>query len=151
MRKWLALSGAIVSLDQASKVVAMNWLADGMPVTLLPGVNFVLVHNAGAAFSLLSEAGGWQRWLLLGIALVVSGFLYAWLVRLERSETGSAVAIAAIIGGALGNAIDRLVHGYVVDFIDLYYGEYHWPVFNVADAAITVGAAALIIIAAKSG
>lgn len=151
MRKWLALSGAIVVADQISKLVAGFWLAGGAPVAVMPSVNLVLIHNPGAAFSLLGEAGGWQRWVLSGVAIGVCWFLYRWLGCLGRGETGSAVAITAIIGGAVGNTIDRLVHGYVVDFIDLYYGAYHWPVFNVADMAITIGALTLIVMAVRGG
>ena len=151
MRKWLALSGVIAAVDQLSKLVADSRLSLHDPVAIAPHLNLTLVYNPGAAFSVLGDAGGWQRWALLGVTVAVCAFLYHWLKRLEPGETWSAVAITAIIGGALGNAIDRLAYGYVVDFIDLYYGDYHWPAFNVADAAITAGAAALILIAAKNG
>ena len=151
MRSWLILSAAIIVVDQLSKVAAGAWLTLHSPVAVMPYVNLTLVHNPGAAFSIFSDAGGWQRWFLMGVTVAVCLFLYHWLKRLERGESGSAIAIAAIIGGALGNFIDRLVHGYVVDFVDVYYNGYHWPAFNVADAAITLGAAALIVIAARSG
>ena len=151
MRKWLALSGVVVVLDQATKIAAGASLVPYAPVAVMPYLNLVLVHNPGAAFSLFSDAGGWQRWMLLAITAVVCVFLYHWLKRLGREETGSAAAIAAIIGGALGNAVDRLAYGHVVDFIDVYYGAYHWPAFNVADAAITIGALGLIVAAARSG
>ncbi len=150
MRKWLALSGLIIVLDQITKVAAGLWLTPNVPWAVMPFVNLTLVHNPGAAFSLFSGAGGWQRWMLSGVTVAVCLFLYRWLKRLERGERWSAAAIGAIIGGALGNFIDRLIRGHVVDFVDVYYGEYHWPIFNVADAAITVGAFALIIIAARS-
>ncbi len=151
MRKWLALSGVIAAVDQLSKITANAALTLHEPVAVAPYFNLTLVYNPGAAFSILGDAGGWQRWALLGVTAAVCAFLYHWLKRLERDETWSAVAITLIIGGALGNAIDRLAYGHVVDFIDLYYGEHHWPAFNVADAAITAGAAALILIAARNG
>ena len=150
MRKWLLLSGAVVVADQVSKLVATAWLSADVAVAVMPYMNLILVHNPGAAFSLLSEAGGWQRWGLSAVAVVVCLVLYHWLTQLERGETGSAVAVTAIIGGAVGNTIDRLAYGYVVDFIDLYYGEYHWPTFNVADMAITLGALTLILVVVRN-
>ena len=147
--KWFVLSGAVIALDQLTKIIASAWLTLHVPVAVMPHLNLTLVHNPGAAFSLFGDAGGWQRWMLLGVTAVVCLFLYYWLKRLDRGETATIIAIAAIIGGALGNAVDRLLYGHVVDFIDLYYGEYHWPVFNLADAAITLGALALIVIAAR--
>lgn len=150
MHRWLALSVLIVAVDQASKLVASKMLTLHIPVEVVPYLNLTLVHNPGAAFSLFSEMGGWQRWVLLAVTFVVCVFLYSWLRRLDRSETMSSAAIALVIGGAVGNAFDRLAYGYVVDFIDVYYGKYHWPVFNVADAAITVGVLALVLAAARS-
>lgn len=151
MRKWLTLSGVVVAADQLTKLAADAGLRLHEPVAVAPGVNLTLVYNPGAAFSFLAEAGGWQRWALLGVTLAACAFLYYWLKQLKPGETVPAAAITAIIGGALGNAIDRLAYGHVVDFIDLYYDAYHWPAFNVADAAITLGAAALILSAVRSG
>lgn len=142
--KWLWLSGGVAACDQASKAVATAFLAPGDVVAVMPGVNLVLVHNTGAAFSLLASAGGWQRWFLLALALAVCAFLFAWLRRLSPSETRAAVGIAFLIGGAAGNIIDRVFLGYVVDFIDVSYANYHWPAFNVADSAITLGAGLVI-------
>ena len=150
MHKWLVLSGGVIVLDQLSKVAAVTLLTLHSPVAMAPYLNLTLVYNPGAAFSLLGEAGGWQRWLLLGVSVTVCLFLYHWLKKLEPGETVSAAAIAAIIGGAIGNSVDRLIYGYVVDFIDVYYNSHHWPAFNVADAAITMGAAMLIVMAARS-
>ena len=150
MRKWLTLSAVVAVLDQASKLAASEALTMHLPVAVIPHVNLTLVHNPGAAFSLFSDAGGWQRWVLLGITIAVCLFLYRWMNRLDRRELGSFVAISLIIGGAVGNAFDRLVYGYVVDFIDVYYGEYHWPVFNLADTAITVGVLSLMLVVARS-
>ena len=149
--KWYFLSGAVIALDQLTKIIASAWLTLHVPVAVMPHLNLTLVHNPGAAFGLFGDADGWQRWMLLGTTAVVCGFLYYWLKRLERGETPTIIAIAVIIGGALGNAVDRLLYGHVVDFIALYYGERHWPVFNLADAAITLGAFALIVIAARDG
>ena len=150
MRKWLVLSALVVVFDQVSKRVVSEMLTLYIPVPVIPSINLTLAHNSGAAFSFLSEAGGWQRWLLLGVTVAICLFLYHWLKHLDPGESTSSVAIALIIGGAVGNALDRLVYGYVVDFIDVYYGEYHWPVFNLADMAITMGALVLILIAVRS-
>ena len=149
MRKWLGLSVLVVVLDQVSKRAASEMLTLYLPVSVAPYFNLTLVHNFGAAFSLFDEAGGWQRWFLLAVTVVICLFLYHWLKHLEPSESASSIAIALIIGGAVGNAMDRLVYGYVVDFIDLYYGKYHWPVFNLADMAITMGALGLILLAVR--
>ena len=111
---------------------------------MVPFVNLTLTHNTGAAFSLLHRAGGWQRWLFAALAVVVSIAIVIWLKRLPRNARWTAAGLALVLGGALGNLWDRLAHGYVVDFIDFYYGEWHWPAFNVADSAITLGAVMLV-------
>ncbi len=143
--KWLGLSLLLIILDQASKAAASTWLAPHEPLAVLPFLNLTLMHNQGAAFSFLSEAGGWQRWFFAGLALLVSAVILWWLLRLPRHETLTAAGLSLILGGALGNVWDRVRLGYVVDFIDVYYGEWHWPAFNIADSAITVGALLLII------
>lgn len=150
MRSWLVLSAVVVVIDQLSKLAASRWLVMYEPQAVLPQFNLTLVHNEGASFGLLSHAGGWQRWLFVVIAVAVCWYLYLWLGRLQRGEIVSAAGIALIIGGAAGNLIDRLFRGHVVDFIDLYYGAYHWPVFNFADSAITIGAVGLILFAVLS-
>ena len=104
-----------------------------------------LAHNYGAAFSFLSDAGGWQRWLFTGLALVVTVVLIVWLFRLPAKEKLTAAALGLIIGGAVGNLIDRIMNGYVVDFIDVYYLDWHWPAFNVADSAITGGVILMLL------
>lgn len=142
--KWLRLSAAVIVCDQIAKALATAWLAPGEVTAVIPGVNLVLVYNTGAAFSLLATAGGWQRWFLLAIALAVSVFLLAWLRRLEPGEKCAAVGVALLLGGAIGNMIDRAWLGHVIDYMDVYYQSYHWPAFNVADAAITAGAVAVI-------
>ncbi|MGI9301856.1 MAG: signal peptidase II [Gammaproteobacteria bacterium] len=145
MLKWLGLSVAVIVLDQITKLVAVSRLELHVENVVLPYFNLTLARNTGAAFSFLSDSGGWQRWLFTGLALAVSVVIVAWLKRLGPHEKWTAVGLSLILGGAIGNVIDRVRYGYVVDFLDVYYGSYHWPTFNVADSAITVGAAALII------
>ena len=145
MLKWVWLSVAVVVLDQGTKLLASHSLELHQPVSLIPMLNLTLMHNTGAAFSFLSDAGGWQRWLFAAVALVISALVIAWIRKLEAGQSWLAVALALVLGGALGNVWDRITLGYVVDFIDVYYGRWHWPAFNIADSAITIGAAMLII------
>lgn len=145
MLKWLGLSGLVIVLDQLTKVVMSNWLELYQTVAVMPYFNFTLAHNSGAAFSFLSGAGGWQRWFFIALALLVSVVLTVWLSRLKAAEKVEAIAISLIIGGAVGNVLDRFLYGYVIDFIDVYVGSYHWPAFNIADAAICIGAVLLIL------
>jgi signal peptidase II len=142
---WLLLSLAVIGLDQASKWLAERLLPLHEPVAVLPLLNLTLMHNEGAAFSLLANAGGWQRWLFAGFAVLVTVVLVGWLVRLQRHERLLAAALSLLIGGAIGNLIDRLRTGRVVDFIDVYYGTWHWPAFNIADSAITLGVLLLLV------
>ncbi|MCB1757810.1 MAG: lipoprotein signal peptidase [Gammaproteobacteria bacterium] len=134
----------VIALDQASKWLAVAKLELHQPVAVMPSFNFMLAYNEGAAFSFLSEAGGWQRWFFSALALAVSIFLIFWLRRLPATEKWTIVALSLILGGALGNLIDRLAYGYVVDFIQWYYDRFYWPAFNIADSAITVGAVILL-------
>ncbi|MDD9824410.1 MAG: signal peptidase II [Gammaproteobacteria bacterium] len=143
--RWLWLSLAVVVLDRASKVLAEQWLGPGGAMPLLPGLRLALGYNAGAAFGILSDAGGWQRWFLSGCSLLVCALILLWLRRLPPSPARLPCALALVFGGAAGNLYDRLAYGRVVDFIDLYLRHWHWPAFNVADAAITVGAALLFL------
>lgn len=145
MLRWLWLSAVVIVLDQATKYLASGLLDYGVPVPVLPFFNLTLAHNPGAAFSFLAGASGWQRWFFIGIALVVSVLIVGWMKRLSPRENWLAAALALILGGAIGNVIDRVMYGYVVDFIDLYYGAWHWPAFNIADSAITVGVAIMLI------
>ncbi|NIR58101.1 MAG: lipoprotein signal peptidase [Gammaproteobacteria bacterium] len=145
MLRWVWLSAAVVILDQAAKLAADAALAPYEPVAVLPLLNLTLSYNTGAAFSLLAGAGGWQRWLFTLVAVVVAAAIVVWLRRLPAHERWTAGGLALVLGGALGNVIDRLWHGYVIDFIDVYYGEWHWPAFNIADSAITVGVGVLIV------
>jgi signal peptidase II len=139
MLKWLWLSLLALILDQASKLAVDGAMQLYQSIRIMPYFNLTYVHNTGAAFSFLSEAGGWQRWFFAGLALVISVVIAFWLARLKRHETLLAVALALILGGAIGNLIDRLMYGYVIDFLDVYYQDWHWPAFNIADSAITLG------------
>jgi len=142
---WLLVSALVVVLDMWTKDIASESLTLYRPVELTSWLNLTLAHNYGAAFSFLSDAGGWQRWLFTGLALVVTGVLLVWLLRLPATDKLTAAALALIIGGAIGNLADRIEHGYVVDFIDVYYRDWHWPAFNLADSAITCGVILLLL------
>jgi len=142
---WLAMSVLIIVLDLWTKSLATDALTLYRPVEITSWLNMTLAHNYGAAFSFLSDAGGWQRWLFTGLATVVTLVLIVWLWRLPARDKLTAAALGLIIGGATGNLIDRIMHGYVVDFIDVYYLDWHWPAFNVADSAITGGVILLLL------
>ena len=144
--RWLWLSLLIVVLDQFTKWLATGQLSYGEQIAVIPAYfNITLLHNTGAAFSFLSDAGGWQRWFFAVIALGVSVGITIWLSRLHPSQRWLAIALGLVLGGAIGNLWDRLHLGYVVDFIQVYYQQWYWPAFNVADSAITVGATMLFI------
>lgn len=145
MLKWIWLAVVVVILDQLTKYVASTSLILYQPHAVMPMFNWTLMHNEGAAFSFLDDAGGWQRWFFAVIAIVVSTVIFFWLKQLQKHETWLAVGLALILGGAIGNVIDRLWLGYVVDFIDVYYQHWHWPAFNLADSAISLGVAIIII------
>ena len=142
---WYLLSLLVILLDQWTKNLAVTGLDYGQPVAVLPVFNLTLQYNYGAAFSFLSDAGGWQRWLFTGIAVVVSAVLAVWLYRLQPTQKLLAAGLALILGGALGNLYDRVVLGYVVDFISVHYQGWYFPAFNIADSAITLGAGLLIL------
>jgi signal peptidase II len=143
MSRWLALSGAILIADQVTKLVILWTLAAGRVVEVTPFLNLVLVHNPGAAFSFLAQASGWQRWFFIAIAFAAA-VLIVYLLRRHPRETLFCFALSLVLAGAVGNAIDRIAYGAVVDFLDFHAFGWHWPAFNVADAAITCGAALLI-------
>lgn len=143
--RWLTLALAIAVVDQLSKYGATALLEYAHPVPVLPGFNFTLLHNTGAAFSLLHDQSGWQRWFFSAVAFVVAIAVVVWMSRLGPKERWLSIALSLILGGAAGNLIDRLVLGYVVDFIQLYYGRWSWPAFNIADSAISVGAVMMIV------
>lgn len=145
MLKWLWISGVVIVLDQITKQIASAKLLYADPVAVIPYFNLTLLHNTGAAFSFLAGAGGWQRWFFAAVALLASVIIILWLKKLQPGQRWLAVALALVLGGALGNLWDRLYYGYVIDFLDFYVGSYHWPAFNVADIAISVGAVMLLI------
>ena len=145
MLKWTWLSVVVVLLDQLTKQLATASLNYAEPVAVMPLFNLTLVHNTGAAFSFLAQAGGWQRWFFAIIAVVVSVGLLYWVRKLEQDKHWEAVGLSLVLGGAVGNLWDRVAYGYVVDFLDFYYAAWHWPAFNVADISIFIGAAILII------
>ena len=148
--KWLWLSALIVVLDQLTKKIAEAELLLHKPIAIFPSFNFTLMYNKGAAFSFLSEAGGWQRIFFVALSTIISIFLFFWLKQIcnddkQKNNQLLQIAIALILGGAIGNLIDRAMTGAVVDFIQLYYSTYYFPAFNIADSAITVGAGLLIL------
>ena len=140
---WLLLSLLVLIVDQLSKNYLMTSFQLYETRALFPGLNLTLAYNTGAAFSFLNDGGGWQRWLFIGVGILISVWLVVWLARLPRRERLTAFSLALILGGAIGNIWDRVLLGYVVDFIDVYFGSWHWWTFNIADSAITVGAVIL--------
>ena len=142
--KWLWLSVLAVILDQLSKIWIDSTMSLYQSIPVFPGFNITYVHNFGAAFSFLSEQGGWQRWFFALLAGSISIGIVIWLKRLKSDETLTAISLGLILGGAIGNLIDRVAYGYVIDFFDVYYQNWHWPVFNIADSAITLGVAFML-------
>lgn len=136
---WLGITGLIVYFDWETKRLVSEALTLYRPVEIFSWLNMTLAHNYGAAFSLLSDAGGWQRWLFTILPAAVSLFLVVWLLRLKRAEWLVALALSLVLGGAVGNLAGRIKFGYVVDFVDVHHAGWHFPAFNVADAAITCG------------
>lgn len=143
--KWLWVSLVVLVIDQSTKLLADGILQLYESIPVMPMLAITKVYNTGAAFSFLAGADGWQRWFFVVLTLGVSIFLLGWLRKTGPGEQRTAFALALILGGAIGNLVDRLVYGHVVDFIDVYYGSWHFPTFNVADSAISVGAALLIL------
>ena len=141
---WLWLSVAVMALDQWTKALVVDRFEEFDRLVLLPVLELMRLHNEGAAFSFLSDAGGWQRWVFIGLGVAVSAAILLWLRRLE-GQAILAAGLALILGGALGNVIDRVLWGYVIDFIRVHYEEHYFPAFNVADSAITIGAALVIL------
>jgi signal peptidase II len=151
LRFGLPLGAIVLVADQLTKWLALTGLKPYAPEALMPFVNLTLAFNTGAAFSFLADAAGWQRWLLIGIALAVSLYLLVWLKGLGTGQRLEAAALGLILGGAVGNLIDRVRLGAVVDFIDLHYAGWHWPAFNIADAAIVAGVLLIILTAWQDG
>ncbi len=144
MLRWLWLSLIVVVLDQASK----QWFEANFmlyeQVNVLPFFNLILTYNHGAAFSILGDQSGWQRWFLSAVSAGVTLVLVLWLRKLKQQERLTAITLSLIIGGAVGNLIDRLLFGRVIDFLDFYIGQHHWPAFNIADSAITIGVVVML-------
>lgn len=145
MVKWLWLSLTILGLDQVTKSIVDRSMRVYQSIELLPFFNLTYLRNKGAAFSFLSDAGGWQRWFFVALSLAASTGIIIWLTRLGRDRQWEAAAWALVLGGAAGNLIDRAVYGYVIDFLDVFYRDWHWPAFNVADSAITIGIGILLL------
>ena len=145
MLKWLGLSLLAVIVDQLSKLLVSHSMQLYQSINIMTFVNLTYVHNTGAAFSFLSEAGGWQRWFFAALAIIISIVIAVWLSRLKSHETLLAVSLSLVLGGAIGNLIDRLAYGYVIDFLDVYVPSWHWPAFNVADSAITLGVVLMLL------
>lgn len=148
--KWLWLSVAVIILDLTTKAIASHYFELYEILPVIPGwFNLTLAHNSGAAFSFLANETGWQRWFFALVAIIVSTIIFFWLKKLQPHERWLAIALSLILGGALGNLWDRLTLGYVVDFLDFYYQSpeknSHWPAFNIADSAISIGAVMMII------
>ncbi|MEN1727264.1 MAG: signal peptidase II [Pseudomonadota bacterium] len=142
---WLVLAVIVVGLDFWTKNLATQNLVLYRPVPITDWFNLTLAHNEGAAFSLLADAGGWQRWFFTTVAVVISVILLIWLWRLPNRSRLLPSALMLVLGGAIGNLIDRLKFGYVVDFIDIHYQGWHWPAFNIADSAIVLGVILLLV------
>jgi signal peptidase II len=141
---WLGLAVVVVLLDQLSKTLILGTFQLNDSRTLTSWFNLVRVHNTGAAFSFLAGASGWQRWFFVGLGTVASAFI-VWMLKKHPGQKLFCFAVSMIMGGAVGNVVDRLLHGYVVDFIQVHYGGWYFPAFNLADSAITLGAICLIL------
>ncbi len=142
---WYALALALAIADQGTKLLATNLLDYASPVPVFFWFNLTLHHNEGAAFSFLSDAGGWQRWFFTALAVGVSAAIAVWIKQLQRGQWILALGLAFVLAGAVGNLIDRVRLGYVVDFISVHYGDWYFPTFNLADSAISVGAVLIVL------
>jgi signal peptidase II len=144
MPQWFLISILVLTFDQLSKNLILLSMGMYNKIAILPCLNFSLAYNHGAAFGILANSDGWQKWLFCGIAVIISILIVIWAGRLTNKDYWEGIALASILGGALGNLIDRLRYGHVIDFIDFYIGSWHWYTFNVADIAICVGSAVLL-------
>jgi len=142
---WLLLAVLVVVLDLWTKHLAVANLELYRPIPITGWLNLTLAHNTGAAFSLLADSGGWQRWFFIVFAVGISIFLLIWLWRLPLAARALPVSLTLLLGGAIGNLVDRIRLGYVVDFIDVHYNSWHWPAFNIADSAIVIGVTLMLI------
>jgi signal peptidase II len=141
---WLGLSSFLLILDQLTKVIAKNSLFEGVSQPVTSFLNWTLVYNSGAAFSFLAQAGGWQRWFFTSVG-IIAALIMIWLIRKNSHQAIFSLALSLVLSGAIGNVIDRIIYGAVVDFVDVHYMGWHWPAFNIADSAITIGVILLII------
>jgi signal peptidase II len=149
---WLLLSAVVIALDQWSKAWVLRELPEYTAITVIEGFwNWYRTYNTGAAFSFLSDAGGWQIWFFTGLAVAISALLTFWLARAARSDWRQALPYSLVIGGALGNVIDRLMHGHVIDFIQWHWRDHYWPAFNLADSAIVAGAVGIALFGVFDG
>ncbi|MGH8475849.1 MAG: signal peptidase II [Methylococcales bacterium] len=145
MPRWLILAGLVLILDQLTKIAISSTMGLRESIYLIPYFQLTYVHNEGAAFSFLSDAGGWQRWFFIALSSAVSVVIAIWLYRLPRTAVWESTGLSLVLGGAMGNLIDRVIYGYVIDFLDVYYKVWHWPAFNIADSGITVGVCILLL------
>ena len=141
---WLGLSSLLLILDQLTKIIAKNSLFEGVSQPVTNFLNWTLVYNSGAAFSFLAQAGGWQRWFFTCVG-IIAALIMIWLIRKNSHQTIFSLALSLVLSGAIGNVIDRIIYGAVVDFVDVHYMGWHWPAFNIADSAITIGVILLIV------
>lgn len=141
---WLGIALVVVLLDQASKIMMSQFLLYGQSETITSYFNLVMVYNKGAAFSFLSDQPGWQRYFFTAVSVIASLFIL-WMLRRNPTQRLFCWSLALILGGAVGNLIDRIAYGHVIDFLDFHVGGWHWPAFNVADSAITVGAILFVL------
>ena len=141
---WLGLSSLLLILDQLTKIIAKNSLFEGVSQPVTSFLNWTLVYNSGAAFSFLAQAGGWQRWFFTCVG-IIAALIMIWLIRKNSHQTIFSLALSLVLSGAIGNVIDRIIYGAVVDFVDVHYMGWHWPAFNIADSAITIGVILLIV------
>jgi len=149
---WLVVSALVIVIDQLSKAWVLAELPEFEAIPVIDGFwNWYRTYNTGAAFSFLSDAGGWQQYFFIGLALAITALLGYWLTRTQRRDWKTALPYVLVIGGALGNVIDRLLHGKVIDFIQWYWRDFHWPAFNVADSAIVAGAIGIALFGLLGG
>jgi len=149
---WLGLSALVLALDQWSKAWVLRTLPEHVPVPVIDGFwNWYRTYNTGAAFSFLADAGGWQKWFFITLAFAICGLMTWMLARTSRHDWRSAFPLALVVGGALGNVIDRFLHGHVIDFVQWHVGEHYWPAFNIADSAVMGGAIGIALFGLLSG